>query len=189
MTGYAELLRAAAPAGGGAAAAAYGVLAAGLAKNLCALGAASQEELCLEELTEKLCSLAQADEALLTDLLPLFASGRKIAEADLPLIRRAVELPQQIAAACLETARLCLGLTKLLPPHAVGDLATAAEGANCGLKAAQTVALANLPFLQEAEQKKSLQAMQRTRLQGRALCLEFERLLRESAFYAELYDC
>ncbi len=187
-TQFFKALKALSPPGGGSAAAAYGVLAAELAQQLCLLAEKPAAIRTLRELSSSLCALADADAALLKELLPLFAVGRDFSTDDLPVIRRAASLPCRIAAACLEILEECASLANILPPHALSDLLAAADGAACGIKAAQLVCMTNLPLLPQQESDNLLIELKVRKRQSEKLYAEVEAVLASTSPYLRLYS-
>ena len=186
-TEFLAALKELSPPGGGAAAAAYGVLAANLAQQLCLLLETPSPMQRLKELSLTLCELAAADAALLQELLPLFAVGRDLLPGDLPVIRQAARLPCEIATDCLEILELCFVLAKRLPPHALSDLLAAADGAVSGIKAAQLVCMTNLPLLPQEERELLLAELRVRKQDSEKLYSEVEDLLSSISPYAQLY--
>ncbi|SHI92691.1 cyclodeaminase/cyclohydrolase family protein [Propionispora hippei] len=155
------------PPGGGSTAALSGLLGVSLLAlliNLVLPGAAAaldEPQQQLAALRERLLSLAEEDAVILADVLAAFQSGASAVREDdraQAVLLQAACVPLSIAENCLQALQVGERVLAALPPHAQGDLLTAALACQTGIKGALLSVAANLPWLADAGQVQKLKA-------------------------------
>lgn len=154
------------PPGGGSTAALSGLLGVSLLTlliNLVLPGAAAaldEPQQQLAALRERLLSLAEEDAVILADVLAVFQSGASAVHDDRAqaVLLQAACVPLSIAENCLQALQVGERVLATLPPHAQGDLLTAALACQTGIKGALLSVAANLPWLADAGQVEKLKA-------------------------------
>lgn len=154
------------PPGGGSTAALSGLLGVSLLTlliNLVLPGAAAaldEPQQQLAALRERLLSLAEEDAVILADVLAVFQSGASAVHDDRAqaVLLQAACVPLSIAENCLQALQVGKRVLATLPPHAQGDLLTAALACQTGIKGALLSVAANLPWLADAGQVEKLKA-------------------------------
>lgn len=155
------------PPGGGSTAALSGLLGVSLLAMLINL-ALPDVEAALDELQqqlavlrERLLSLAEDDAVILAEVLAVFQSDAAAVRDDdraQAVLLRAACTPLAIAEACWQALQVGERLLTALPPHAQGDLLTAALACQTGIRGALLSVAANLPWLADAVRVRELQA-------------------------------
>lgn len=167
------------PPGGGSTAALSGLLGISLMTMLINLalpeaGAAEPVLRELADLRERLLSLAEEDAIILADVLAVFQAGaaavRENDRAQAVLLQAAL-IPLSIAEACLQALQVGDRVLAALPPHAQGDLLTAAWACQTGVKGALLSVAANLPWLADASRVQELEAQLQTANESQARLL------------------